>query len=197
MLVSQSFQRKTYLLDSLVPDTDKVPETVRITFLQRAVQKNHDLRQIHVLDSMWRSKTGSTGKFTFEVHFDLLWKAAYQHDLNNAAGQKKRQAFISLQVDSFDESEHDPGKDTPLNQDEDDSSPYSFFQSSFNSPELQKPTKSFIPNQLWGEFPEAAKNLLLSSTGRLKLLTPNHLVATLHLNLLWVNPIQSHSKSIS
>ena len=50
------FKEKLRLLDSLVPDTDKLPETVRITFLQRAVQQNHDLRHIHVLDSMWRSK---------------------------------------------------------------------------------------------------------------------------------------------
>ena len=49
---------------------------------------------------------------------------------------------------------------TPLDQDEDDSSPYSIFQSSFKSPEPQKPTKSRIPNQLWGEFPEAAKKLI-------------------------------------
>ena len=72
------FKEKLRLLDSLVPDNDKHPETVRITFLQRAVQQNHDLRQIHVLDSVWRSKTGSTGQFTFEVYYDLLWDAAYQ-----------------------------------------------------------------------------------------------------------------------
>ena len=61
------FKEKLRLLDSLVPDTDKIPEPVRITFLQRAAQQNHDLRQIHVIDSVWRSKTGSIGKFTFEV----------------------------------------------------------------------------------------------------------------------------------
>ena len=66
------FKEKLRLLDSLVPDTDKIPETVRISFLQRAVQQNRDLRQIHVLDSVSRSKTGSTGKFTFEVQYDLL-----------------------------------------------------------------------------------------------------------------------------
>ena len=74
------FKEKLRLLDSVVPDTNKFPETVRITFLQRAVQQNHDLRQIHVLDSEWRSKTGSTGKFTFKVYYALLWDAAYQHD---------------------------------------------------------------------------------------------------------------------
>ena len=40
------FMEKLRLLDSLVPDTDKIQEIVRITFLQRAVQQNHDLRQI-------------------------------------------------------------------------------------------------------------------------------------------------------
>ena len=39
--------------------------------------------------------------------------------------------------------------------------PYSIFQSSFNSPEPQNPTKVVIPNQLWGEFPEAAKKLII------------------------------------
>ena len=110
------FKEKLHLLDSLVPDTDKIPETVRITFFQIAVQKNHDLRQIHVLDSVWRLKTGSTGKYTFDVYYDLLWNAAYQHDLNNATGQKKRQAFISQEVDSFDGSNLNPGEDTLLDQ---------------------------------------------------------------------------------
>ena len=59
------FKEKLHLLDSLVHDTGKIPEAVRITLLQRAVQKNHDLRQIHVLDSVWISKTQSTGRFTF------------------------------------------------------------------------------------------------------------------------------------
>ena len=54
------FKEKLRLLDSLVPDTDKIPKTVRMTLLQRAVQQNHNLRQIHVLDSVWRSKTGSS-----------------------------------------------------------------------------------------------------------------------------------------
>ena len=96
------FKEKLHLWDSLVPDTDSIPEAVRVTFLPRAVQKNNDLRQIHVLDSVWRSKTGSTGKFTFEVYYDLLWNAAYQHNLSNAEGHKKRQALISqLQVISM------------------------------------------------------------------------------------------------
>ena len=173
MPVSQPFQGKTSFVGSLVPDTDKIPETVRITFLQTAVQKSHDLRQIHVLDSVRRSKTGTTRKFTFKVCYDLLWNAAYQHDLNNAGGHKKRQAFISQQVDSFDESDHDAGEDTLLEQKEDDSSPYSILQSSYDSPEPQQPIKIFIPNQPWGEFPEAAKKPIIEYNKKVKWLTPH------------------------
>ena len=117
------FKEKLRLLASLVPDSDKIPETVRITFLQGAVQQNHDLRQIHVLDSMHRSKTGATGKFAFEVYYNLLWNAIYQHDLNKTARQKQRKAFISHQVDPFDESDHEFGEDNSTDQDEDDPSP--------------------------------------------------------------------------
>ena len=102
------FKEKLRLLDSLVPDTVKIPETVRITFLQRAVQQNHDLRQIHDHDSVWRSKTGSAGKFTFEVSCDLLWNADYQHDLNKATKQNtQRKDFISHQNDPCDDFKHD------------------------------------------------------------------------------------------
>ena len=54
--------------------------------------------------------------------YDLLWNVAYQHNLNNTAGHKKRQAFISQQVDSFDESDPDHGEDTLFHQEKDDSS---------------------------------------------------------------------------
>ena len=51
------FKEKLRLLDSLVPVSDQLPEITRIKFLQIAVQQNHDLRQIHVMDSVWRFKT--------------------------------------------------------------------------------------------------------------------------------------------
>ena len=130
-IILSYFKEKLRLLDSLVHDTDKIPETVRITFLQRAVQQNHDLRKIHVLDSVWRSKTGSTGKFSFAVYYDLLWSAAYQHDLNKATKQPQRNPFISLQNDLSDDLEYDPDEeDSTDDQDQDDPSPYSVFQSS-------------------------------------------------------------------
>ena len=161
------------MLDSLVLDTDKIPETVRITFLQRAVQQNHDLRQIHVLDSVWRSKTGSTGKFTFEVYYDLLWNAAYHHDLNKATKQTQRKAFISHQNDPCDDLEYDPEEeDSTDDQNQDEPSPYSVFQSSFSSTGPKKPAKVFIPYQLWGELPEAAKQMVIDYNKKIKVVSP-------------------------
>ena len=140
-----NFKEKFRLLDSLVPDTDKIPETVRITFLQRAAQQNHDVRQIHVLDSIWRSKTGSTGKPTFEVYYDLLWNEAYQHDLNKTAGQKQRKAFISHQVDNFDESDHEFGEDNLNDSEEDDPSPSSVFNPPSTLLKLRNPPWFLFP----------------------------------------------------
>ena len=137
-------KEKLRLLDSLVPDTDKIPETVRITYSQRAVQQNHDLGQIHVLDSVWRSKTGSTGKFTFKVYYDLLWDATYQHDLNKATGQTPRKVFISHQSDPCDDFESDPEEeDSTDDQNQDEPSLYAVIQSSFNSTTPRKPTKVY------------------------------------------------------
>ena len=60
------FKENLRLLDNLVPVSDQLPENTRITFLQRAVQQNHDLRQIHVMDSVWRFNTDSTDALTFD-----------------------------------------------------------------------------------------------------------------------------------
>ena len=89
------FKEKLRLLDSLVPVSDQLPETTRITFLQRAVQQNHDLRQIHVMDSVWRFKTESTDTLTFETYYNLLWDAAHQYDLHHTKKGPQRKAFIS------------------------------------------------------------------------------------------------------
>ena len=59
-----------------------------------------------------------------------------------------------------------------LNPGEDDPSPYSVFHSFFNSNKLKKPTKVFIPLQLWGEFPEAAKQMIIDYNQKIKVATP-------------------------
>ena len=90
------FKEKLRLLHSLVPVSDQLPETTRITFLQRAVQHNHDLRQIHVMDSVWRFKTDSTDALTFDTYYNLLWDAAHQYDLHQVKKRPQRKAFFLL-----------------------------------------------------------------------------------------------------
>ena len=51
---------------------------------------------------------------------------------------------------------------------EDDPSPYSVSYFSFNSTEPKKPTKVFIPYQLWGDFLEAAKQMILDYNKKIK-----------------------------
>ena len=100
------FKEKLRLLDSLVPVSDQLPETTRITFLQRAVQQNHDLRQIHVMDSVWRFKTDSTDTLTFETYYNLLWDAAHQYDLHHTKKGPQRKAFLSQHEEVNDEDEY-------------------------------------------------------------------------------------------
>ena len=100
------FKEKLRLLDSLVPVSDQLPETTRITFLQRGVQQNHDLRQIHVMDSVWRFKTDSTEALTFDTYYNLLWDAAYQYDLHQVKKGPQRKAFFSEQEEFSDDDEY-------------------------------------------------------------------------------------------
>ena len=100
------FKEKLRLLDSLVPVSDQLPETTRITFLQRAVQQNHDLRQIHVMDSVWRFKTDSTDALTFDTYYNLLWDAAHQYDLHQVKKGPQRKAFLSQQEEISDNDEY-------------------------------------------------------------------------------------------
>ena len=100
------FKEKLRLLDSLVPVSDQLPETTRLTFLQRAVQQNHDLRQIHVMDSVWRFKTDSTDALTFDTYYNLLWDAAHQYDLHQTKKGPQRKAFSSQQEEVNDDDEY-------------------------------------------------------------------------------------------
>ena len=116
--------------------------------------------------------TGSTGKLTFEVYYNLLWNAAYQDGLSKSAGQEQRKAFISHLVDHFDQSDHEFGEDNLNDSEEDDPSQCSVFQCSFNYTEPKKPTKVFIPYQLLGDFPEAAKQMIIDYNEKINVANP-------------------------
>ena len=164
------FKEKLRFLDSLVPVSDQLPEITRITFLQRAVQQNHDLRQIHVMDSVWRFKTESTDTLTFETYYNLLWDAAHQYDLHHIKKGPQRKAFLSQQEEVSDEDDYgieeeqfstDPEPEEP--------SPYSVYQSSFHP---KMPQKSYLPPKIWETLSESTKQTIIEHNKKVKLNNP-------------------------
>ena len=164
------FKEKLKLLDSLVPVSDQLPETTRLTFLQRGVQHNHDLRQIHVMDSVWRFKTDSTEALTFHTYYNLLWDAAHQYDLHQTKKGPQRKAFSSQQeaindVDEYANSEEQFFTDPePV-----EHSPYSVYQSSFHP---KMPQKSFLPRHIWEILSESTKQMIIEHNKKVKLNNP-------------------------
>ena len=164
------FKEKLRLLDSLVPVSDQLPETTRLTFLQRAVQQNHDLRQIHVMDSVWRFKTDSTEALTFDTYYNLLWDAAHQYDLHQTKKGPQRKAFSSQQEDINDVDEH-ANAEEQFSTDPElvEHSPYSVYQSSFHP---KMPQKSFLPCHIWETLSESTKQMIIEHNKKVKLNNP-------------------------
>ena len=164
------FKEKLRLLDSLVPVSDQLPETTRITFLQRAVQQNHDLRQIHVMDSVWRFKTDSTDALTFDTYYNLLWDAAHQYDLHQIKKGPQRKAFSSQQEDISDDDEYANAEEQFSTDPEPvEHSPYSVYQSSFHP---KMPQKSFLPRHIWETLSENTKQMIIEHNKKVKLNNP-------------------------
>ena len=158
------------MLDSLVPVFDQLPETTRITFLQRAVQQNHDLRQIHVMDSVWRFKTESTDALTFETYYNLLWDAAHQYDLHETKKGPQRKAFLSQQEETNDEDEYVIEEEQfSTDPEPEEHSPYSVYQSSLH-PEM--PQKSYLPPKIWETLSESTKQMIIEHNKKVKLNNP-------------------------
>ena len=164
------FKEKLRLLDSLVPVSDQLPETTRITFLQRAVQQNHDLIQIHVMDSVWRFKTDSTEALTFETYYNLLWDAAHQYDIHQIKKGPQRKAFSSQQEEISDDDEYANAEEQFSTDPEPvEHSPYSVYQSSFHP---KMPQKSFLPRHIWETLSESTKQMIIEHNKKVKLNNP-------------------------
>ena len=164
------FKDKLRLLDSLVPVSDQLPETTRITFLRRAVQQNHDLRQIHVMDSVWRFKTDSTDALTFDTYYNLLWDAAHQYDLHQVKKGPQRKAFLSQQEEISDDDEYANAEEQfSTDPEPEEHSPYSVYQSSFHPKMAQK---SFLPPNIWKTLSESTKQMIIEHNKKVKLNNP-------------------------
>ena len=164
------FKEKLRLFDSIVPVSDQLPETTRITFLQRAVQQNHDLRQIHVMDSVWRFKTDSTDVLTFDTYYNLLWDAAHQYDLHQVKKGTQRKAFFSQQEEISDDDEYANAEEQfSTDPEPEEHSPYTVYQSSFHQ---KMPQKSFLPRNIWETLSENTKQMIIEHNKKVKLNNP-------------------------
>ena len=164
------FKEKLRLLDSLVPVSDQLPGTIRITFLQRAVQQNHDHRQIHVMDSVWRFKTDSTDALTFDTYYNLPWDAAHQYDLHQVKKGPQRKAFFSKQEEISDDDEYANAEEQfSTDPEPEEHSPYSVYQSSFH-PKMSQ--KSFLPRNIWETLSESTKQMIIEHNKKVKLNNP-------------------------
>ena len=164
------FKEKLRLLDSLVPVSDQLPDTTRITFLQKAVQQNHDLRQIHVMDSVWRFKTDSTDALTFDTYYNLLWDAAHQYDLHQFKKGPQRKAFFSQQEEISDDDEFGNTEEQfSTDPEPEEHSLYSVYQSLFHP---KMPQKSFLPPNTWETLSESTKQMIIEHNKKVKLNNP-------------------------
>ena len=164
------FKEELRLLDSLVPVSDQLPETTRITFLQKAVQQNHDLRQIHVMDSVWRFKTDSTDALTFDTYYNLLWDAAHQYDLHQVKKGPQRKAFFSQQEEISDDDEYANAEEQfSTDPEPEEHPPYSVYESSFHP---KMPQKSFLPPNIWETLSDSTKQMIIEHNKNVKLNNP-------------------------
>ena len=164
------FKEKLRLLDSLVPVSDQLPDITRITFLQRAVQQNHDLRQIHVMDFVWRFKTDSTEALTFDTYYNLLWDAVHQYDIHQIKKGPQRKAFFSQQEEIIDDDEYANAEEQFSTDPESvEHSLYSVYQSSFHP---KMPQKSFLPHHIWETLSESTKQMIIEHNKKVKLNNP-------------------------
>ena len=87
---------------------------------------------------------------------------------SHTSGSKTRQAFLSQHDDLLDEPDYESTEETLLDQDEFDLPhlhPFTLLPILQN---LQKLTKFYIPNRLWGKAAEEVKKLIIDDTKKVE-----------------------------
>ena len=112
------------------------------------------------MDSVWRFKTESTDTLTFETYYNLLWDAAHQYDLHHTKKGPQRKAFLSQHEEVNDEDGYIIEKEQSFNDPdpEEESSPYSVYQSSFHP---KMPQKSYLHPKIWETLSESTKQMVI------------------------------------
>ena len=95
------FNEQFRQLEEISEDSEKLPPTVKITFLQTAVRSINDLRIVEILDE-FQSTTyvhGSSTSLSYEIYYDLLIKACVRYDKTKRANIGKRRNVYNTNID--------------------------------------------------------------------------------------------------
>ena len=151
------FNEKLWLLNSLVPSSERLPDSCRLSFLKITIAQIPDLRCAHIVDGIMKTWSGTKTSMTYEEYYDLLHDAAFH--LDQSTKQSSRNCHVQIhEVDPFTDK---------VNFDEpEDSSPplsYEIYMTSFKTGPQATPVKIFIPHVLWEKFTEADKKLIIDN----------------------------------
>ena len=64
------FKEELHLLDFLVLPEAKLPDTVRLIFLQTTVESVPDIHDVKIVDGVMRTKSGTTMPMTYYEYFE-------------------------------------------------------------------------------------------------------------------------------
>ena len=154
------FKEKLHLLDSLVEESDKIPKTTHIGFLQQAVKSIPDLHQFCVMDTVWHQETGSSGALSYQSYYDLLKSAAYHHDItvNSAVKSHRAYTFLTHEDDDFGMGSTNIELDHP----EDDICTHEVYLTNLSSPMPSHTPKLFLPKSIWNELTNKVRKLIIA-----------------------------------
>ena len=95
------FNEQFRQLEEISEDSEKLPPTVKLTFLQTAVRSINDLRIVETLDE-FQSTTyghGCSTSLSYDTYYDLLINACVQYDKTKKANIGKRRSVYNTNVD--------------------------------------------------------------------------------------------------
>ena len=128
--------------------------------MQQDIESALDLWLVHVMDTIWRQKTGSTSTLSYQSYFDLLKSAAYCHDITANLAMKECQAYTHLSQDDNDPS---PGLiDIDSDHVEDNTTNYQAYLMNLSSPSPSHTSKVFLPKSIWSELTDKVKKLIIA-----------------------------------
>ena len=95
------FNEQFWQLDEISEDTEKLPSTVKLTFLQTAVRSINDLRIVETLDEFQSTiyGHGSSTSLSYETYYDLLINVCVRYDKTKKANIGKRRNVYNTNID--------------------------------------------------------------------------------------------------